>query len=182
MKTLQVTKREVRKSDANGKNYAVLTLSTPNQVFAKVRGEEKLIATKPEVIRGITGFEQSNLPSLNDEPDFEWTLQQGDEVVGDRVTRKVEPYFIADAPKTPKDKQGPDKQDGKTGRIVNVATVAVFADTDDEKGFEIAVVNAFKRKGHTIVEAAATPSATPAVSTEGAAAESEASAAAVTSK
>lgn len=178
MKVLQVTAREIKVSAANGKNYAVIQLSTPASTLANINGEMVRVKLKPEAVRGITGFEQSNLPSLKDAPDYEFTLELGEIVQGDRVTRKVEVYFIPDA--SDAKTKGTTVRDGKTGRMVDTATVAVLADTDDAQGFEIAIANAFKRKGHKLAVQTAAQAATPALTPEQIAAESEASKAAMT--
>lgn len=189
MKILNVTAREIKVSASNGKSYAVIQLSTPASTMVDINGTMTRVKLKPESVRGITGFEVSNLPSLKDQPDYEWTLEVGEVVQGDRVTRKVEPYFIPDSTMSDKSgnpvAKGPVVKDGKTGRMVDTATCAVLADTDDKEGFEIAILNAFKRKNHklaapTVAQVAAP--ATAALTPEQIAAESEASAAAMSSK
>ena len=155
MKTLIVDSVEVR-TDKNGNDFNVLEISTPCYVYTtNSKGVKTAIKQKPRTVRGITGWLESNLESLKGKPDYEATLEEGDEIQGDIVTRKVVPYFIADRDGTAKDKQGPVKKAGKTGRMVDTASVVVFADTDDQESFDVAAAVAFKRKGHTIAEQSA---------------------------
>jgi hypothetical protein len=155
MKTIIVTARKEKK-DKNQKNMAILEISTPSTVFApNAEGIKTALKQKPQSIGGVTGWEESYLPSLKGKPDFEYTLEEGEEYVGDIVTRNVtdlkgKRVFIADG--EGQKNAGPDKKDGKTGRFVDTMRVAVFANSEDESAFEIEVARSFKRKGYLIVD------------------------------
>ena len=153
MKTLIIT-AEVTKKDKNNKDFKVLEISTPGTVYTRnAQGQMTAVKQKPETVGGVTGWLESNLPSLKGKPDFEATLSLAEEVAGTIVARKVVPYFIAD--RDDAKVKGTVTKEGKTGRMVDSSRVVVFGNTEDEEAFELAIAQAFKRKGHTLAIATA---------------------------
>lgn len=135
---LIIVNREVRKSTANGKNYAYLRVSGPEEETFVLPGNKVVTAKKEARETGTIAWEQNNLPTPTQ--DFGWTLSKGDTVMGAIVTRSVAPYTIPDN----------DVQ-------VNTYSCVVFGDTRNTQEFENKVKQAFKNAGHSLTAVEYTP-------------------------
>lgn len=129
------------KEDKNKKSYKTVEFSTPSTVSHIDMETGELIKLRVQPKRtAINLYEESYLDS---NPQFGWDFQLGERTFGDVVTRKVTPYQIPTL----------DKDGIPTGsRTVDTSTTVVFGDSE-AANWESLVKNAFKSRGHEILEA-----------------------------
>lgn len=127
---------EIR-TDKNGHEYVNVT----------VKGDEKQYINTPAGV--ITAFVPSRQTAINayqenylGQQDFLWDKKVGTVVLGQIVTRNVQPYELTI---------------NKVTRTVNTYTCVVFGNTNDTDAFEVAVQRAFSQAGHPLNIDATTP-------------------------
>ena len=142
---LKVTNRSEVKQDKNGRNYVTISLQGSGVEFVQLP-TGKVVSARVEVRPAIgrNGYEQSY---LNDQPDFLWSCQKGEDVAGAIVTRNVAPYEI------------PERIKGvETGKMITVTsyTTVVLGNTADDS-FETKVAQTFARENHPLNTVVNTP-------------------------
>jgi len=144
MKTLHVIKVEHRTSKkvadkmGNEGRYNVLTVETSGQFRGKDELGREHIMQVPKKQTGFTAWVDSPIEGRTTS-DFGASLKVGDIVPGDIVTREVEPYFIASP-------NGIQMYEGKLGRWVTTASVAVLGNTDEHEDFRLEILKAFRNR------------------------------------
>lgn len=143
-------------TDKNGIAYKQITVSTASQklTFNEVGQAtiSRIMPRKgtfnaweknyPEMLnlarkKGVEMEEltQEDLKSVS--ADFAYDLKVNDKLLGDVVTRKVEPYEVPN-------------NDGEV-RVVDTYSCVVLGDTSDEESFEAAIKTTFQRNGRKLV-------------------------------
>lgn len=144
MKTLRVTSVSDVKTNKNGHEYKTVKLEQPNihQIMDPMgSGQLIFVKGKPQQVtinpNKNSYLEQDEKGNPIGSAEYGWDFKVGDFIQGAAVRRLVQPYQIGE-------------------NMVNVATVAVFADTDDPEAFEIEVQRAFRANGKTLINAVQT--------------------------
>lgn len=130
-----VGKSEV-KEDKNGRAYVTVTFKGDDEKYITLpNGKVRTVKMKSRT-SAKNAYQESY---LNEQPDFEWGLKVGDEVLGAIVTRETDEYDIA----TP---------DGEI-RTVNSYSRVIMGDSTDPS-FETVIKREFAAQGRIIVNQA----------------------------
>lgn len=117
------------KPDKNGRNYKTITVATLGTSVQNIPGVGNVTVHSPVKTASMNVYESSY---LNNQEEFGYSLPVGSLMMGNIVTRTVEPYTIVN------------RENGEV-RTVNTYTCAVLGDTDDE-GFETLVEKTIARR------------------------------------
>lgn len=133
------------KSDKNGREYKTCTFSKMQMIEMEVPGVGKVAVNQPTRETRVNLYAQSY---LDQKEQFGYSIPAGTDkqsyLLGDIVTRAVKPYTlnVADA-----------KTGEVTSREVSTFTTVVFGNTDSGE-WESLVRNAFRSRGHELVNGA----------------------------
>jgi len=157
---LIVTGISDEKTDKNGMPYVTVSVSQPSRkrITDEATGESYIVKTKARStafnawkhsyleVAGIAKDLGKEIEALKPneyadaKPDFAYTLEEGDRVEGDIITREVEPYSIVN------------EETGEE-REVDTYSCAVLGNTSDAS-FKNLIKQTFNRNGHEVLEGA----------------------------